>query len=31
MTSRLKYGLIGVGVFALIQFIEAINKYGWPA
>jgi hypothetical protein len=28
--TRLHYGLIGVGIFVLVQFFEHINKYGWP-
>lgn len=30
MSTRIKYGLIGVGFFALIQFFGAIAQYGWP-
>lgn len=31
MTIRLKYGLIGVGFFVFLQFVEHIAKYGWPS
>lgn len=31
MTARIKYGLIGVGFFIFLQFIETISKYGWPS
>lgn len=31
MTARIKYGLIGVAFFILLQFIGHISQYGWPS
>lgn len=31
MTSRIKYGLIGVGFLIFLQAIGYILQYGWPS